>query len=341
MLPDALVVAHLLVAAVLVTSGLAKVLRPGDADAAFESLGVPAALRRPAVVRAHPWVEILLGVAVLVLPHPADLVAAVLGLGLLTAYLVLVWRVVARGEEASCQCFGSLGADRITVRTVVRNAVLVAVAGVAVADAWGQGSVPTRLAALDADGWWWLAAAAVTGLVAALVVAPGPEPEQAEQPELDYLRLPIPDVPVTHPDGTTESLRDLARGRAQLLFFLSPGCGPCVTVTHRLETYAARLPELDVRVVSGLTREFVAEHVPEWEPYLVMEKQNAVSEVFGVTGRPMAVLLGGDGLLAGGPVRGPDEIATFVDDIEAELQAVRPQPQPGSPAQAAAQPADG
>jgi uncharacterized membrane protein YphA (DoxX/SURF4 family) len=339
-LPDAFVVAHLLVAAVLLTSGLAKVLRPGDPDAAFEALGVPAALRRPAVVRAHPWVEILLGVAVLVLPYPADVVATVLALGLFTAYLVLVWRAVARGEEASCQCFGSLGADRITPRTVVRNAVLVVVAAVAVADAWGEGSVPRRLGALDADDWWWIAAAAVTGLVAALVVAPSPEPEAEPQPELDYLRLPIPDVPVTHPDGTTESLRDLARGRAQLLFFLSPGCGPCVTVTGRLESYAARLPELDVRVVSGLTREFVAEHAPQWQPYLLLEEKNAVSEVFGVTGRPMAVLLGGDGLLAGGPVRGPDEIASFVDDIEAELQAVRPQLPTEDGVQPAAQPAD-
>src|SRR5690606_41949878 len=114
--------------------------------------------------------------AVLVLPYPADVVATVRALGLFTAYLVLVWRAVARGEEASCQCFGSLGADRITPRTVVRNAVLVVVAAVAVADAWGEGSVPRRLGALDADDWWWIAAAAVTGLVAALVVAPSPEP---------------------------------------------------------------------------------------------------------------------------------------------------------------------
>lgn len=321
---DALVVAHLLVAAVLLTSGLAKVVRPGDANQAFETLGVPAPLRHPAVVRLHPWAEIALGLAVLVLPHPASVVASVLALGLLLAYLVLVWRVVARGEQASCQCFGSLGADEVTVRTVVRNAVLVAVAGLAVADAAAGGSVPDHLAGLGAEGWGWVAAAAVTGLVAVLVVGSGASAPAEEPAELDYLRLPIPDVPVRHTDGTEQSLRDLADGRAQLLLFLSPGCGPCVTVSNELPAYAARLPELDVRVVTGLTAEFVAEHTPAWQPYLLQEPDNAVSRVFGVTGRPMGILLGGDGLLAGGPVRGPQEIAAFVDDIEAELQAVRP-----------------
>src|SRR5690606_17194362 len=128
---------------------------------------------------------------------------------------------------------------RVTTATVVRNGVLVAVAVVAVADAVAGASVPARSADLGEQGWWWVAAAALSALVAALVVRRGTEPA-ADVPELDYLRLPIPDVPVRHPDGTEQSLRDLADGRAQLLMFLSPGCGPCVQVTGELPSYAAR-----------------------------------------------------------------------------------------------------
>lgn len=315
MSPDALVVAHLLVAAVLLTSGLAKVARPADQRAAFASMDVPAPLRRPLVIRCHPWFEILLGIALVSLPHPADAAPATLALLLLTAYLVLVWRVVARGGQATCRCFGSLGASRVGPRTVLRNALLVALAAVSAADAWGEGSVPRRLADLDGEEWWWLAAAAVTAALAVLVLERTGGPTGSSTS--GYLRLPVPDVPVRHPHGVEQSLRELATGRAQLLLFLSPGCGPCVTVARRLPSYAERLPDVDVRVVSGLAAEYVDQHAPEWLPFLLFETDQEVSDVLGITGRPVAVLLGRDRLLAAGPVRGPEAIDALVDDVAA------------------------
>jgi hypothetical protein len=42
-------------------------------------------------------------------------------------------------------------------------------------------------------------------------------------------------------------------------------------------------------------------------------------ETLGLDGTPAAVLLGADGLLAGGPVSGRDEVVAFVDEIAGEL----------------------
>ena len=43
-------------------------------------------------------------------------------------------------------------------------------------------------------------------------------------------------------------------------------------------------------------------------------------EGLGLPSSPSAVLLGVDGLVAGGPVSGMDELGTFVDDIEEALR---------------------
>ena len=51
---------------------------------------------------------------------------------------------------------------------------------------------------------------------------------------------------------------------------------------------------------------------------MLHDPQGTLARIFGV-GTPAAVLLGGDGLLAGGPVRGRDQVVDFVGDVRAEL----------------------
>lgn len=329
-LPDASVTAPLLLAAVLLLSGIAKIVRPDGAADAFEALGVPAALRSRLVVRAHPWVEIVLGLAVVLLPTPWSVVAAVAALLLLAAYLVLVVRAVSTGEEASCNCFGGLGSSQIDGWTVARNVVFVVLAGVALWDLLDRGSVLGRLADLGGQGWWLLALLATAAVVALVLRSDAGGAVDDDGPQDDYLRLPTPDVPVQLPDGSDVSLRELSAGRAQLLLFLSPGCGPCLEVTGKLPAYTERLPELDLRVVTPMSIENVREMAPDWpEPQVLTERGSEVAGVFGIFGRPAAVLLGGDGLLAGGPVNGSQAIDDFVEDIEAELAPVR-EPASGS-----------
>jgi uncharacterized membrane protein YphA (DoxX/SURF4 family) len=321
-LPEATLTAHLLLAAVLLLSGVAKVRRPGDTIGTFTTLDVPRALQQTWIVRGRPWGEILLGLALLALPHPVNILAAAITLALFAAYLLLVWRAVARGEQGSCNCFGGLGESRLGPTTVARNVLFVALALLAVVDAATGGSVIGRLRGLDAQVWW-LVAIPATAAVAVLVLRQEAPAEAAETEDVDYLRLPIPDVPVRPAAGVETSLRDLASERAQLLLFLSPTCGPCQYLTDQLPSFAERLPEVDVRVLTGLGHDRLSDEVPAWIPYAVTEPRGAVSKVFGLKGRPAAVLLGMDGLLAGGPVRGARGIEQFVTDIEAELAPTR------------------
>lgn len=333
--PDAAIAAPLLLSAVLLLSGGSKILRPGDAERAFAALRVPHVLSTAPVLRAHPWVELTLAVGLITLPGPANVVVAVLALALFTAYLVLVWRAQARGEQAPCNCFGGIGSGRIDRWTVARNLLLVAVALLALltvldlADEAGTGTVIGRVLMLGEEAWWLVALVAAAAITALVVRDDQGEREEGGDAqrlvEEDYLRLPIPDVPVlVGGTGPETSLRELAAERAQLLLFLTPGCGPCLTVNAELPSYVDRLPEVDVKVVSPLTRQMVEElSLPAWHDRLVTEPHESVSRVFGLHGRPAALLLGRDGLLAGGPVRGYEAIAEFVADIEAELEPTR------------------
>ncbi len=317
MLPEALLAATLLTAAVLLVSGVAKV-RDEDPLASWEAMGVPDRLRRRSLARGHAWGEIALAVSLVVLPTPWSTVVAGLVLVLFAVYLVLIARVVAGGRPATCNCFGSLGSGVVDRWTVVRNAVLLAVAGLGLVDLWVNGGAPGRLS--DASGW--VAGLAVTAVVTALVLREGAEPE-AEDVD-DYLRLPIPDVPVVEGQGEEpRSLRAVAADHAMLLVLLSPGCGPCRQTTGHLTEWVEAIPEVDVRVVSQISHAQVTQFEPRWEGLVLHEPGGSVGKVFGLHGRPAAVLLGADGLLAGGPVRGYAEIVQFVDDIRAELDAAR------------------
>ena len=54
-------------------------------------------------------------------------------------------------------------------------------------------------------------------------------------------------------------------------------------------------------------------------PQTLYDPKRFVYEALRLRGTPSAVLLGADGMLAGGPVAGHDAISTFVADVEAEL----------------------
>ena len=96
---------------------------PTPSTPRFTSLEVPGRLDTAFVRRLVPWVEVALGLWLLLATGPALVVVAVLMLLLFVAYLVLVVRAVRRPEPVDCGCFGALGDSRVTRVTVWRNAL--------------------------------------------------------------------------------------------------------------------------------------------------------------------------------------------------------------------------
>jgi hypothetical protein len=315
------VVSFLLLAAVLLVSGVAKVADRQATEDAFTALRVPVV--PPALgARVLPYAEIALAVLLIVLPAPLLAAAAALALLLFLTYWLLIARALTFDPRPTCACFGRLGGHRMTPATLVRNTILVALAVVALVSAVRGGDVLEGMAGLSSTDLAWLAVLVVAMVLTGLVArTDGAAPGLPEGPDDEYLRLPIPYGVVEDADGRRHTLLELAATRARLLVMLSPGCGPCGRIAARIGEWSRALdgvvavhPVYDVPV-RGLPE---LDHSRE---STLHQPDSNVSRVLGSASTPCAVLLGADGLLAGGPVGGEIPITELVEELLAEIRA--------------------
>jgi hypothetical protein len=315
-----LVVPFLLLAAVLLVSGVAKVADRQATEDMFTSLRVPVV---PPVLGARvlPYAEIALALLLLVLSGPLLVVAAVLALLVFLAYWLLIARALTFDPRPTCACFGRLGGHRVGPATLARNTILVALAVVALVAAPRGDGVLGGLVDFSSDDAVWLSVL-VVAMALTWFVARTDEPAPEQVPEGvdgDYVRLPIPYGVVEDAKGRRHTLRELAKTQARLLVMLNPGCGGCKRIASRVDEWTRALDgvvavhpvytgRLDQLPDLGHARETTL-HQPE----------SNVSHMLGSNTTPAAVLLGADGLLAGGPVYGENPVTELVEDILEEL----------------------
>jgi hypothetical protein len=317
----------LLLIVVLTVSAAAKVRDPGDTRSVMRQLELPDLLLTLRAHRLLPWGELALAAMLLFLPGAGYVVATTLSLVLFLAYLAVVARALTFGRPLVCGCFGSLGLGWSTRRTLVRNAVLVALAGVAWIDSWRGDGVLARLGDLDRDGWWWLAGVAVTLLLTGLVVRESRPPQAALSDLLDddeYVGIPVPYGLLDGPDGpgTTWGLTDAA---ARLLVFWDPRQDDADDVIARLTGWQAALDPVRVHLVSGSEWSTVRDLRPTLAEHLLGDPDGDTRLRLRVYSLPGAVLLGTDRLLAGGPAEGLSEIEELVEAAAAEVGAATAQ----------------
>lgn len=118
---------NLVLLVILVAAAGLKLVHPSAAVGHLADLGLP----HPALLaRLVPVAE--LGVALALVAVPAWGAAA--ALGLLAAFTAVLVRTVRSGRQVSCGCLGALDRGRpVSWRTVARNLVLMAAAGLALA----------------------------------------------------------------------------------------------------------------------------------------------------------------------------------------------------------------
>lgn len=316
-----------LLVVVLAISGVAKLRDPGAARDGFGALDVPSALAQPWMIAALPWVEIGLALGLLVTGGVlfAAIGAAVLLLFL--AYLVLVVRVVAKGADASCGCFGSLTEGKVTGWTVARNAGYVVAALVNLAAALaGPAPLLVWLLGAGAGTWSWLIAAALVAVMAALTVYErpseaaigSPTPALTDEEGPDYVRLPIPFGSLRTQNGDVLTLRTLARTRAQLLFFVSPGCGSCQDIIGSVNQWQLELPVLSLHLVVANANQ-VQQLPADVRASTLLDEEFNTARLFESRGTPWAVLLGTDELLAAGPLSGTAQISELIEQLKDQL----------------------
>lgn len=327
-----LIVPAVLLALVLLVSGVAKLADLETAAQAFTSLRLPRFLIRWKVPTLLPVAEIVLAIALIVTSGCLAAVVNVAAVLLFVAYLVVIVRALGFGEPVTCSCFGKLGLGFVDRFTAVRNVVLVALAALSLFDAARGDGVLARLRDFDGGEWAWLAgvlgAVVLTWLIAghrgddsAASAVSGTAATAGGGDEDDYLRVPIPFADVTTPGGHSVTLSDLAAREAVLLLLVSPTCGSCIDVIEHARTWQRTVPALRTSLVLPMAPREVVPGLDDADDFdLLFDETYAVARLFGV-GTPSAVLLGADGKLAGGPVGGTKDVIALMGDVADQLGA--------------------
>lgn len=138
-----------------------------------------------------------------------------------------------------------------------------------------------------------------------------PAPEESDE----YVRLPIPYAGLTDATGAAVTLRGLAATAARALVHVSPGCGTCAPVLDRLNRMPDHLGPVSVHAVVARVED-QGLLPPALRPACLVDTDHAVSAVFDHPGTPGVVVLGADGLLAGGPVAGTDAVLELLAELE-------------------------
>lgn len=336
-MPTALSLAPLTLAAVLVLSGLAKLPDPGATTSMVAALRLPALLRQRWVSLALPALE--LAVAVLLLtPWPWTYALGASGaLALCVVFLVVVVRAMGFHPRPTCSCFGRVGDHRITGRTVLRNALLVALSLVALLIALDGGSAGAMVGAWTADDWLWLGMTLAVAATAVLVLGRGPAtspdiPDPSQRPAGTTVTAGTAGTGLSAPgpgrgaaagvvvdeDLRPSSLIALTRAGPQLLVLVNCWCGPTFAVIDELPRWRERLPHLGMPLVHTLA--------PWGEPRLqgvdgvLWDPGSQLWAALDAGAGPAAVLVDRGGELLRGPVTGIPAIEDLVEHLVADRE---------------------
>jgi hypothetical protein len=340
-------VSRLILAVVFAVAGCAKLARREQTESTLDAFGAPAALRRP-LAFVLPLVE--LGLAAALLPAVSAPYAGVAALLMLAAFSFLVARVLVRGEEVDCNCFGSLGPSRISRWTLVRNLVLLVPAGI-VAGAGGHDPGPSAVAWVGDLGGTTAAvflggaALALAALAFAfswqLIRQNGRLLRRLDALEGDAgggqakhlgLGAPMPSFELPDLSGRPVSLDELlAGGRGLLLVFTDPGCHACDPLLPEIgrrqrDAGLDPRPVLISRGSAEANRAKVAEHGIE---LVLLQEGFDLPRSVGVNGMPGGIAIDSEGRITSAPTLGTEavrellEATASVDDPTAALRLTR------------------
>ncbi len=328
-----LVFARLLLSAVFVVAAGAKLLDPKGTRHAATELGVPERLAAT-VAALLPLTE--LAVAVVLLPVRSASWGALAALTLLLVFTAVIVVNLLLGRRPPCRCFGSTDTRPIGWSTLLRNGVLLALAGFVVwagpgpsivaliaqsarSEVVGPSVVIGLLAAVAVEGWLILHLIRQQGRL--LLRLDALEGRGGSVPELFNPRTEARDLPVGEvapgfhlPSlaGGSVALDDLCGdGRKILLIFLDPKCKPCMALAPDVEKWQREQREtLRIAVLgSGWEQAARARELVSGVSDVLSDEDDGVADAYGVFVTPAVVLVDPAGTIA-------SRVATGKEDIE-------------------------
>ena len=328
-----LVFVRLLLSAVFVVAAGAKLLDPKGTRHAATELGV---LERLAATVAALLPLTELAVAVVLIPVRSASWGALAALTLLLVFTAVIVVNLLLGRRPPCRCFGSTDTRPIGWSTLLRNGVLLALAGFVVCAGPGPSIVAVVTQAADSEV---VSLSVVIGLLAAVAVEgwfilhlirqqgrlllrlDALEGRGGSVPELFNPRTEARDLPVGEvapgfhlPSlaGGSVALDDLCGdGRKIPLIFLDPKCKPCMALAPDVERWQReQRGRLRIAVLgSGWEQAARARELVSGVSDVLSDEEDGVADAYGVFVTPAVVLVDPAGTIA-------SRVATGKEDIE-------------------------
>lgn len=313
--------ARLVLASVFVAAATGKLIDRPATRRMLDQFGIPGRLA-PSGALLLPLAELAVGAGLLV--GPTARWAALAAAALLIVFCLAIVRVLARGGQARCNCFGALRAAPVGRLTLARNGAFVGVAAVVVA-ARGAGGI-------SVFGWISVNALVCAGAAAIaaqaffswqLFAQNGRLLQRVAQLESQTLPLthgglsvgtPAPDFALEDTRGRLVTLADvLADGRDALLVFSDAGCAHCTPLLPSVAA-AQSVSELSVVLIAAgdehVNRARAEEHGIE---LMLFQPGFETAERYGLYGAPAAVIVGRTGRIASEPSEGRTAVSRLLD----------------------------
>jgi len=332
-----ILIARLLLCAVFLVAGLAKLADLAGSRQAMRDFGVPERLADAFGVLL-PLAELAVAVALLI-----PLIAwwgAIGALALLLIFVAGIGYNLAQGRTPDCHCFGQLHSAPAGWSTLIRNLVLAAVAGVVVGfgtssngpgvlELLGQMTVAQRielmvgallLVVLIGEGWLLIQMMTQQGRLLLRIEALENRAGLAgSQPGARVIGLPVgtpaPAFSLSGLHGETMTLDALRSGNKPLvLIFTDPSCGPCTGLLPEIAAWQRdHATKMRVALISRGTVE--ANRAKVTEPgvrNVFLQKDREVAPAYQAHGTPSAVVVRQDGTIGSPVAQGADAIRALV-----------------------------
>ena len=336
----ALLTARLVLAAVFLVAGIAKLADRNGSRQALIGFGVPALLAYPLGI-ALPLAEIAAALALI--PRVSAWWGAVTALALFLLFVAGIGVNLARGRTPDCHCFGQLHSQPVGWPTLIRNGLLSLIAVFVVWQGWsdpgrsatgwisrltaaegmGAAAGALLLALVIAAGWLLLNLLQQNGRLLARVEAleqsvaaglPGVPAESISGSGLP-IGTPAPSFQLPGLHGETMTLDALrAAGKPVMLVFSDPTCGPCNALLPELSRWQREeSARLTIAVISrGGAEANRAKSAEHGLTLVLLQRDREVAESYHCHGTPGAIVIQPDGMIGSTLAQGAEQIRALV-----------------------------
>lgn len=337
-----LLLLRIALAGVFAAAAFGKLFDRKGSEKSFSDFGVPDYLQRP-LASILPIAE--LGVALTLLFVSTSWFGAVGAAALMIVFLGGMFFQLAKGNAPDCHCFGQLHNEPVGPASVVRNLVLLAMAGFLMGQ--GRDFQGTSLVNSSQEIMQFTVGLAVIALLASaafllkrisdqqneivrrieIMELVGQseslvERETASSPHEGLpIGAPFPEFELTGVNGDIVSLSDIRAADMPALFiFVSPSCTPCKSLVPEFEQWQLDLKEkVNLVFVSSGTAEANEEKFgANIRRQLVLQKDRELADIVKAKWTPTAILMGRNGRIASHASAGDAAIRRLVDNIRAD-----------------------